>query len=125
MKVKNDGDFIREIKRLIALLTHFGLTLRYIGSEEKWYLVAISDKPPKDLTSTLLDTLFVIYNEVLNGRSPTITVITVQRNINPSTVKKHVEELVEKGYLTQNHEEITLTLKAKKLIKPKEADNFD
>lgn len=117
--VKTQSQFNREILKISSILNQFGLILRYISSEDKWYLLAYSNKPPSDLSKTLLATLSSIYKLSLNDFSITLEIIKEKRDLQKSTIIKHLKELECKKYIIIDSKNIKITTKTKKLLKLK------
>jgi hypothetical protein len=114
--VETKQDLARELKPVLALLDSFGLCLRFIHSEDKWYLVARTEQPPADLSKTELETLCTIYKLQLNVETVEPRLVACERKLKDETIQEHIEHLKEKGYLMKEQGAIRLSSKSKLML---------
>ncbi len=114
--VETKQDLARELKPVLAMLDSFGLCLRFIHSEDKWYLVARTAHPPADLSKTELESLCIIYKLQLDVENVEPRLVACERKLKDETIQEHIEQLKKKGYLVNNQETIKLTSKSKLLL---------
>jgi len=119
LKTTNEPQFNKELVKVQNVLNAFGLILRYIPSENKWYLLYESNKPPEELNKTEFDTLGRIFKLKLNGIRITKDLMIEKSSFAPKTVDKHINQLQEKGFIFSDEGAINLTIKSKKLLKLK------
>lgn len=112
--VNNHPAFNREYLRFSSQIGVFGLMLRIIGG--KFYLVALTEKPPDDLSKPLLLTLSHIYKLLFSGYKVSIKLLGEFSKIPGDIIKKQMKKLKERDYIFIKNSQINLTEKCKKTI---------
>ncbi len=120
--VNSVNSLIDALKPTLMLLEQFGLTLRYFPSQDLWYLVAETNRPPSDLTKTTLQTLLEAYREIQAGREILPEVLADRRNLGLKTIQEHLTMLQQTGYINQGERNYSLTMKARLLIMPRKVE---
>ncbi|MFX1453824.1 MAG: hypothetical protein ACFFDB_00480 [Promethearchaeota archaeon] len=110
--VKDHANFNREFLRITSHIGVFGLMIRRVN--DKYYLVALTDKPPKDLPKPLALTLSYIYKLFYSGYKVTLNILQEYSKIPKEILKKQIKSLTENKYIYKEKGFFRLTEKCKK-----------